>query len=319
MTRVLLIGGGGFIGRHVADACLKANMQVRVADVARPRFAAVPEDGLAQEAQVLVGDYGDPTFLKEALEGVDMVVHLAHDAMRMNVECDMPQEYERNILPATRLMEASIGANVKKFMFVSSGGTVYGNQPIGMPIDESAPTRPVSLYGTSKLCIEHIALLYHGQRGLPAIVVRPGNAYGAGQLPFRGQGLVPTALASAQQGRKVTIFGDGGAVRDYVHVRDIASAIVALLERGTPGEIYNVGNGLGVSVRELLDDYLAPALAKSGVQLNVTYHEARRADVQYNVLDCTKLSDQTGWKPTIALREGVEQSLAWLNALAEKN
>ncbi|WP_107310882.1 NAD-dependent epimerase/dehydratase family protein [Burkholderia metallica] len=319
MKRVLLIGGGGFIGRHVADACAKVGFGVRVVDVSQPTIDANPANGLPLQTEVYVGDYGDAFFLREVIRNVDVVVHLAHDAMRMNIECDMPQEYERNILPATRLMEACIDAGVKKFVFVSSGGTVYGNQPAGASISESTVTRPVSLYGTSKLCIEHIALLYHVQRQLPAVIVRPGNAYGSGQVPFRGQGLIATALASAQQGREVTIFGDGNAVRDYIHVLDIADAITKIVESGVSGEIYNIGTGVGVSVRELLNDYLAPALEKTGVQLAVRYHDARRADVEYNVLNCAKIAEQTGWISSIGLRQGVEQTLEWLSARREAN
>lgn len=319
MKRILLIGGAGFIGRHVAHACLQMGLQVRVADVFQPARGAVPADGLAPEAELLVGDYANPDFLVETLRGVDVVVHLAHDAMRLNVECDMPQEYERNILPATRLMEACIEAKVSKFIFVSSGGTVYGNQPAGTPVRESAQTWPVSLYGTSKLCIEHIALLYFSQRELPAVIVRPGNAYGMGQVPFRGQGLVSTALASGLTGREVTIFGDGHAVRDYVHVVDIADAIARLVESGKPGEIYNVGTGIGVSVRELLEAYIVPALARDGVRLDVTYHSARRADVEYNVLDSSRLTTLTGWKPAIGLADGIDQVLRWLGAQRKSN
>jgi UDP-glucose 4-epimerase len=177
----------------------------------------------------------------------------------------------------------------------------------------------VSLYGTSKLCIEHIALLYFTQRELPAVIVRPGNAYGAGQVPFRGQGLVPTALASGLSGRKVTIFGDGHAVRDYVHVRDIADALAKLVEHGEPGEIYNVGTGIGVSVRELLEDYVSPTLTKAGVTLDVSYQSARRADVEYNVLDSSRLTALAGWKPSIDLTEGIGQVMKWLGNQQKSN
>ncbi|SAL66488.1 dTDP-glucose 4,6-dehydratase [Caballeronia arvi] len=319
MSRVLLIGGGGFIGRHIAHACLRNHSRVRVVDVHRPTVSAEPADGLAPDAEVMVGDYASVTFLRDALRDVDVAVHLAHDAMRMNVECDMPEEYERNILPATRLMEACIDAGVKKFIFISSGGTVYGNQPAGTPITESVPMRPVSLYGTSKLCIEHVASLYFSQRELPAIIVRPGNAYGPGQIPFRGQGLVPTALASGLTGRKVTIFGNGHAVRDYVHVRDIADAVARLTEYGKPGEVYNIGTSVGVSVRELLDDHIAPALKAAGFELDVSYTPPRRADVEYNVLDSARLTAHTGWRPTIRLQDGIQEVLDWLSKQEQAN
>jgi len=309
---VVLIGGGGFIGRHVAAACLASGLTVRIADVHNGKRAPVPADGLPEGVEICVGDYREPTFVADVVKGAHAVVHLAHDAMHLNGRCDMAEEYERNILPAIRLMEACLDAAVQRFVFVSSGGTVYGNQPAGTPILESAHTQPISLYGTAKLSIEHIAQLYFIQRQLPAIVVRPANAYGAGQLPFRGQGLIPTAFASAQHRKKVSIFGDGGAVRDYVHVTDIARGIVAAIQAGHLGNAYNIGSASGVSTRRILTDYVIPLVENDQLSLDVAYLEERKADVQYNVLDYSKLHDHTGFAPTVSLDQGMRDVWAWL-------
>lgn len=319
MTAVVLIGGGGFIGRHVAAACLSSGIDVRIADVHDVKRAPAPADGLPDGVEMRVGDYRDHAFLAEVVKGMDAVVHLAHDAMHLNGQCDMAAEYERNILPAVRLMEACLDAAVQRFVFVSSGGTVYGNQPAGTPIKESCQTNPISLYGTAKLSIEHIAQLYFTQRQLPAVIVRPANAYGAGQLPFRGQGLVPTAFASALHNKKVNIFGDGGTVRDYVHVKDIAQGIVHAIRAGRLGSAYNIGSGEGVSTRQILTDYVRPLVESDGLVLDVDYLEARKADVEYNVLDCSKLYDHTGFAPTVPLDWGMRDVWKWLKTHSELN
>jgi len=119
---VVLIGGGGFIGRHVAAACLASGLTVRIADVHNGKRAPVPADGLPEGVEICVGDYREPTFVADVVKGAHAVVHLAHDAMHLNGRCDMAEEYERNILPAIRLMEACLDAAVQRFVFVSSGG-----------------------------------------------------------------------------------------------------------------------------------------------------------------------------------------------------
>ena len=306
-TRVLLIGGMGFIGRHLTKACCLEEMCVRVADIVLPEG-----DANDHNVEYLQGDYRDPEFLQHIVKDVDVVVHLAHDTMLLNLDCNMDIEFNRNVRPAMQLMEACSAQHVSKLLFLSSGGTVYGNHSIREPISEDSPTHPISLYGTSKLMIEQIGFLYHLQKGLPFIVARPSNAYGPGQFPYRGQGFVATAFASALDNKPLNIFGDGSVVRDFVHVRDIAEALVALIKNGRMGETYNVGTALGISMKKLVDDYISPILQEDGHKLNCEYSSARGVDVAYNVISNDKLYRDTGFKPRISLDEGLRETLVWL-------
>lgn len=310
---VLLIGGMGFIGRHLIRACLDAGMKVRVADVVTPE-----SDGI-EGAEYLKGDYREPLFLQSILEGMQFVVHLVHDTMLLDLDCNMAAEFERNIKPAMSLMDECCVQKVEKFLFVSSGGTVYGNHNLHKPISEQARTRPVSLYGTSKLMIEEMGFLYHMQKKLPLIVARPGNAYGPGQKPFRGQGFIATALASALEGRLLNIFGDGKIVRDYIHARDLATALVALLQLGQIGKTYNVGTAVGVSLHALLDEHIEPILAADGFELIRKHTPSRGADVPYNVLANDKLLRDTGFSPHILLNDGLLETWAWLKQFHTKS
>lgn len=306
-SRVLLIGGSGFLGQHLMRACRVAEMNVRVADTVLPSV-----DLLEHDIEYLQGDYRDPAFLHRIVDGADFVVHLAHDTLVLNADCDMDIEFERNIRPALRMMDTCGALGVTKVLFVSSGGTVYGNRSLHQPISEDTRTHPISLYGTSKLMIEQIGFLYHIQKGLPFVVARPTNAYGPGQQPFRGQGFVATAFASALEGRSLNIFGDGSIVRDYVHVRDVADALVALLQFGLPGEAYNVGTAQGISLRTLLDDYIVPILAEDGLELCCQYTPARGVDVAYNVVANEKMLRDTGFAPRVGLEEGLRETWARL-------
>lgn len=303
--KVLLIGGSGFIGRHLARSLAARNDDVLIIGRNSP---TTPE---ASSIRHTVGSYADTPTLRAALQEVDAVVHLAHDSLQLNQTCDMAAEYSRNILPSINLMEECLRANVAKLIFVSSGGTVYGNTQTRVPLKENATTAPISLYGTSKLSIEQIAHLYHVQRGLPVVIVRPGNAYGPGQIPFKGQGIIATALASALIQRPIAVFGDGGAIRDYVHVRDISEAILQLLHSSISGEVFNIGTGIGTSIIDLLEKHLQPLVEASGYSLILERKPVRSMDVGYNVLDSEKLKTHIEYSP-IPLRDGLPETWGWV-------
>ncbi|WLQ17383.1 NAD-dependent epimerase/dehydratase family protein [Hahella aquimaris] len=306
-SRVLILGGMGFIGQHLTQACRSAGMIVRVADMFLPAPEA-RQDGV----EYVDGDYKDSEFLQSILEEVDSVVHLVHDTMILNQECNMDVEFERNVRPAMHLMDMCCVKKIKKFLFVSSGGTVYGDQLNRQPIVENSSTKPISLYGTSKLIIENIGFLYNIQKNLPFIVARPGNAYGPGQKPFRGQGFVATAFASALKGEVLNIFGDGSVVRDYIHARDLADALVAILRFGKLGEAYNIGTSNGVALHTLLNEYITPILEDDGYTLQCQYTPPRGVDVSYNVLSNDKLRRDTNFSPIIELSDGLRETLMWL-------
>jgi UDP-glucose 4-epimerase len=308
MDKVLLIGGGGFIGARLARQCAAAGMAVRIADVVAPPG----HNDASADVEVMVGDFTDPADLDRMLDGVDVVVHLAHRAMLLGLDSSMVVEIERNVAPAVRLFDHCLAHPHIRVVFVSSGGTVYGEPEVRAPIPERAALKPISVYGTSKSMIEQVLGLYAAQRGLKSIVVRPGNAYGPGQLPFKGQGLVPTVMASALQGKPITIYGDGTAIRDYIHVDDIAGGIVAAIQSGRVGETYNVGTGLGTSINTLIDEYLRPVMSARGIEISLQYAGARGVDVSYNVLDCARLARQCGFTSKIDLRSGITQTWEWI-------
>lgn len=310
-SRVLLIGGNGFIGQHLVHACLVKKLNVRIADVAPTHNWAT------MGVEYIQGDYRTPGMLDRILDGIDMVVHLAHDTLLLNLDCNMETEIERNIKPAIDLMDACCSQQIKKLLFISSGGTVYGKSLENYPISEDARTSPISLYGTSKLMIEKIGFLYHVQKNLPFVVARPGNAYGPGQQAFRGQGFIATAMASALEGKPMDIFGDGSVIRDYIHARDLANTLATLLHTGKVGEAYNIGTGRGITLRALVDDHIAPLLAEAGCRLDVRYTPARGVDVPYNVLDISKVTKDLNISPSIGIDEGLRDTWAWLRSIVK--
>ncbi|MDP2247670.1 MAG: NAD-dependent epimerase/dehydratase family protein, partial [Nitrosomonadales bacterium] len=219
-----------------------------------------------------------------------------------------------NLPPAVQLFE-QLAKRGSKLIFVSSGGTVYGDQPI-LPIPETANTTPISPYGVTKLTLEKYAALYRATHGLKVMIVRPANAYGVGQKPFSGQGFISAAIGSILRNEPVKIFGEVGTVRDYIYVQDLADGIAAALAHGTEGEIYNIGSGQGVSNLELVE-ILAPIMKEIGYQPALVHLPERIFDVKANVLDSSKLKSAAGWQAETTLNEGLRLTRDWLRGQFE--
>jgi UDP-glucose 4-epimerase len=301
---VCIIGGSGFIGSHIVGL-LNARGE-RVSVVGRE---AAPTRPLPTSVAYRAGDYGDAYFLRGVLQDVDTVVCLAHTTVPKTSFDDPVSDLFGNLPAAIKLYQTAAALPIKRLLFVSSGGTVYG-PTTRLPLDEDAPTRPISPYGISKLAMEQYGFMYHVNQGLPIICVRPANAYGPGQIPFSGQGFVATAMASLLTKKELVLFGENGTIRDYVHVRDMAAGIIAALDQGAIGATYNLGSGQGRTTREVLDAILALSRA-DGYDVPLRVLPERRFDVPANVLDAARLQRDTGWRAQIPFDEGLRETWHW--------
>ena len=302
-TQTLLIGGAGYIGAQLVPELLKRGRPVTVLG-----RKTVPEYPLPANASYVSGDFMDSVLLASLLDSHDEVVHLANASVPNTSLAEPLADLLQNLPPTVQLFDECARRGVK-LLLVSSGGTVYG-QALRLPIDETHPTRPISPYGVTKLSLESYAGLYAATRSLQVVCVRPANAYGVGQRAFTGQGFVSTAIASAMRGLPVKIFGKTGAVRDYIYVTDLVSGIAAALEHWQPGEIYNIGSGVGLSNHDVIE-MMVPLLRESGVELAIEHFPARAFDVKNNVLDSSKLQSTTGWQPSVDFKEGLRRTVIW--------
>jgi len=302
--RCCVIGGGGFIGSPLVAQLITSGREVTVAG-----RAASPRRALPGGVRYLAGDYGDSRFLRMLLDDADEVVHLAYATVPQTSFDDPVGDIIANLPPSVALFAEASRRKLAKLVFVSSGGTVYGRAGAS-PIAEGHPTMPVSPYGITKLALEKYALMYRELEALPVVIVRPGNAYGPGQLPFSGQGFVATAIASVLEEREIALFGESGTVRDYVHVEDVAAGIASALTRGEPGACYNIGSGVGHSNRDIIE-LLRPLAAQAGIVPRTRVLPPRRFDVPANVLDSARLANDTGWRPHVALPEGLAGTWEW--------
>ena len=292
-----VIGGAGFIGRSLVRQLLEHGRKVVIIDQG-PTPASL-QDGVTYHQ----GSFADPVFLAEVLKSVDEVIHLAYASVPKTSFEDPSADLLQNVPPTLVLFDQAVLAGIKKMVVISSGGTVYG-QVNEVPIHEDHATNPISPYGITKLTIEKYAGLFFALKQLPVVIVRPANAYGEEQRPYTGQGFIATAVASILDGKELTVFGETGAVRDYIHVEDIASGIIAALEHGSSGEAYNLGTGRGASTKdviELISHYT------NGREIKISHQPDRSFDVTQNILDIQKISGLTGWQPTVLLEEGIHR------------
>jgi UDP-glucose 4-epimerase len=255
------------------------------------------------------GDYNDKKILDTLIKCDVDVIHLA-SASTPNTSFDHPLlDLNQNLSPLHDLLSISAACG-SLFVFISSGGAVYGEANY-LPIDELHPTRPISSYGITKLTIENYIHLYSLTHGLKYICIRPSNAFGVGQKPFSGQGFISTCIGMVMRGESVNIYGIEGTVRDYIYVTDLAEAIEKIVNSGVINETYNVGSGVGLSNIDVVNA-ARPLLNSLGFEVNVKYLPSRLSDVRSNVLDSSKLTEQTGWKQRIQFIDGLNEVTNWI-------
>jgi UDP-glucose 4-epimerase len=296
-----VIGGGGFIGAYLIDALIASGREVFV--LGRKPQPSLPIHAKASYAQC---DYANRELLRSQIKYVNEIIDLAYATVPQTSFLDPIFDLQSNLPSSVGLLEEALNVGqLKTILYVSSGGTVYG-QVSQLPITEETPTSPLSPYGITKLTVERYMLMYHKLHNLPAVVVRPANAYGKGQKPFTGQGFIATAMGATLQRKPATIFGENGTVRDYVHVKDVASGILAALNHGQKGNVYNIGSGLGRNNREILaqiDQISKP----EGFEVSIEVQNSRAFDVPANVLNFGKLLACSGWLPKVDFNEGVAE------------
>lgn len=298
--RAMVLGGTGFIGSHLVDRLLAEGHQVRV-------FSRSPEHFRPPLPQV---DYrqaalADIPALVEALTGVEVVYHLISTTVPSTSNRDPVFDIESNLIGMVRLLQVIRESGVRRLVYLSSGGTVYGTPEV-VPIPESHPLRPICSYGIVKVAAENYLHMFHALHGLDYVVLRASNPYGERQGHFGVQGIIGTFLNKLRRGEELEVWGDGSLVRDFIHVDDLARLCVAAGVSDRVG-IYNAGSGCGHSIREVL----ACMELAVGRPLPVNWRAGRSFDVPRVVLDIAKAEAEFVWRPEIDLADGIRRT--WEN------
>lgn len=304
--RTLVVGGAGFIGSHLVR--LLAADGRRTLTVAGRRLAA--NHALPEGVKYIAADAQDESMMATLLKDVDEVVDLAYASVPKTSFDDPVHDVLSNLPGSVSLLRMASRYPLRRFLQVSSGGTVYGNAR-DLPIEESHPTDPVSPYGITKLAAEKYGLLFHQLAKLPIVIARPGNPYGPHQFGNLPQGFIGAAMYATFKRQKVAVFGDRGTVRDYIHVDDLVRGLLAALDHGVPGGVYNIGTGVGYDNMAVLE-HLSGVTQLAGYLVEADHREARSFDVKANVLNSERLSGISGWRPQLDLTEGLSRTWEWV-------
>lgn len=300
MKRILFLGGAGFLGSNIIKTTLqKSSVKVFVLE---PSFANVSRlDGV--DVQICRGELSDIDFVQSIIEAnqIDTVVHLVATIIPGSTFEDYKREYQHVIFPTIELMQICAQRHIR-FVYFSSGGTVYGNRTDMTPFKETDAMAPISYYGWSKQMMENSILYVHRTTGLKYLIVRPSNPYGHGQNIHAKQGLVAVALGKILAGEPITVWGDGSNVRDYIYIDDLCEVVVQLLEKEVCNTTLNIGSGQGASINDIIN-VLKEVVSE---EVKVDYQPARSVDVSHMILDTTRLQQFVNLKIT-PLREGIER------------
>ncbi len=305
-SRCLVLGGCGFIGSHLVDGLLDRGYEVSIFDKSKVDTKNIKQN--LSKINLIAGDFINKEDLKRAVTGVDYIFHFIGTTLPQSSTENPIYDIESNVVSTLNMLEIAKSNNIKKIVFASSGGTIYGI-PQQIPISEDHPTNPICSYGVSKLIIEKYLYLYYKLYGLDYVSLRISNAYGERQDPRGAQGAIAVFLGNILKGQAIQIWGDGTVVRDYIYVADVADACLkAVGMKEDKYHVFNIGSGKGLSLNQLV------GLLKEAVgnRFEVHYTLSRNIDVPINTLDIRLAGDILGWQPTVSLEQGLQSTLRHL-------
>jgi nucleoside-diphosphate-sugar epimerase len=304
----LVTGGAGFIGSHLAETLLRRGATVRVVD----NFLTGKRENLAHlaQAEFIEGDLADPEVARRAVAGIDYVLHQAAIPSVPRSVLDPVTSNRANIDATLNVLVAARDAGVKRVVYAGSS-SAYGNAPT-LPKVETMPTAPLSPYALQKLVGEQYCQMFTRLYGLETVTIRYFNVFGPRQDPSSPySGVISLFISALCEGRRPTIFGDGGQTRDFTFVENVVDGVLRATEAsGASGEVINVATGGRISLRQLFD----AVRQRVGVDVEPVFDEPRPGDVRDSQADITKARTILGYEPLVSFDEGLGRTVAWYRA-----
>lgn len=303
MEKILVTGGAGFIGSHVVDQFLENGYEVVVLD----DLSTGRSSNLNPSAKFYQMDIRDPK-VRDVFEA-ERPDYISHHAAQMDVRRSVAQplfDADVNILGSINLIECAKEFGVKHFVYISTGGAVYG-EPERVPCEETDAINPICQYGASKHTVEHYLFMYHYNYGLKYTVLRYPNVFGPRQDPHGEAGVVAIFTGKMLADESLTIHGDGEQTRDFVYVSDCARAnVLAVSEQHQPG-IYNIGWGRPTSI----NDIFSTLVKVTGYGRPVKYGPAKVGETRHIYLNAAKAQKDLSWSPVISLEDGLKKTVEY--------
>lgn len=304
--KILILGASGFIGKNLTNKLLVDNNFLVLADKDISRLET------KKNTEIVKIDFCESYDFKKLLNSVDIVYHLICSSLPNTT--DIVNDIKNNVVVTAKLLESCVSNNVKQFIFLSSGGTVYGKDN-ECPLNEEMKNNPICSYGITKLTIEKLLYLYNYIYGLDYRIIRLSNPFGPYQRPNNNQGIITNFLYKRLKDEKIQIYGDGSIVRDYIYIDDAIDAIMNICnKKDSKYKLYNVGSGFGTSINELLK--IIENILND--KLDIEYIEARKQDVPINYLDITRYESEFGKIQKTSLSEGIARTNEYLNSLQKE-
>lgn len=300
---IMLLGATGFIGTNLSIEFSKNKIN-RVIAVGKQKehFKTLEEKKLSNLSLLQLNLRKDTDF-DSLIEGQDIIFHLFSTTTPTTSNLNIAEELDDNIIFSVKLFDACIRQKVKKVVFLSSGGTVYGKET-ECPLKEDTPTNPISSYGMQKISIEKLLYLYNSMYGLDYRIIRLANPYGPYQRPNGILGAVTTFTYKALKGEEIQVYGDGSVIRDFIFIDDAVKGMMKIVNGDSNYRIFNLGCGYGTSINQVLE-IIERVLC---TDLQITYLKARKVDVPVNYLNIDRYESVYGPLNPIPLEEGIRRT-----------
>ena len=299
---IIVLGGNGFIGSHIVD-----ELMLRGHDVSILCRSYDQVNRHVAGAHYFYGDFSDSVFVRDAIQGMDVVIHCISSTVPSTSVRNPVIDINQNLVASVNLLQSMNELGLKRLIYLSSGGTVYGS-PQQLPVKEDHPLNPISSYGVVKVAIEHYIGMFQALNGLSPIILRPSNPYGARQANVGIQGALGTFLSKTLSRKAITIWGDGEINRGYIYVKDLANLCANAAESALEGT-FNVCSGKSTSLNELI----ILIEHATGIKPNVTYEAGRGFDVKNIFLDISLAQKTFNWAPQYTIEAGIAEYYKSLN------
>jgi UDP-glucose 4-epimerase len=296
----IVLGGGGFLGTNLCRHLSSLGYPVSAFGHSR-QFREAMDQVLWYE-----GDFTDAVALAVAVESAEIVFHLIHSTTPQSANLDMAEDLRQNVTASIALFDICRNAGIRRIVFVSSGGAIYGPS-VQIPTSETEPTEPVTAYGVGKLAIEKYLGLYEHLYGLEYRILRVANPFGPFQTSRKDQGVIARLVSRAIGNEVIEIWGDGSVVRDYIYVDDVVAALERAMTDQGNDRVFNIGSGRGRNLLEVI----GAIETLFNTKLKISWKQSRRFDVPISILSTERARRILKWTPSISFEDGLQRTRSW--------